>query len=76
MAKDYSQMSVYNFCNEILNDTDLKITIADNMKKYGGSFVKALAECVYTADQSNLFTLVENFTNYFHKYLPEKWPNK
>ena len=59
---------------ELLNqDQDLKLDIAENMKTYGGSFVKALSECVYTADSDNLAILIEAFPNYFKQYQPKNW---
>lgn len=51
----------------------LKVEIVENMQKYAGSFVKALAMCILTADKENLFKLVQAFRPYFNSYLPHKW---
>ena len=52
---------------------DLKYQIADNMRKYGGSFMKALSECILRADPHNLAKLLEAFPKYFKKYHPKNW---
>lgn len=38
------------------------------MKEQGGSFVKALAECWFTADHVNKRKLEECFSDYFSRY--------
>ena len=38
------------------------------MKEYGGSFVKALAECLECADPINYQKLEEAFPEYFEEY--------
>ena len=48
---------------------DQFMLIAENMKTYGGSFVKCIAECIYTADDNNKKKLVEAFPEYFERYL-------
>ena len=50
--------------------------IADNMEKYGGSFVKALAECVRRADYVNLLKLKDAFPGEFQSYHPSQWVRK
>lgn len=50
-------------------DRDQLLTIAENMKRHGGSFVRNLAECIYKADQENTEKLVNTFPEYFEKYL-------
>lgn len=57
----------------VARDQDLKLEIYGNMKKYAGSFVKCLAECLLTADPTNLRLLVVTFSMYVREYLPEKW---
>jgi len=54
----------------------MNLKIADNMEKYGGSFVKALAQCVRKADPINLMKLREAFPHYFNEYHPSQWVNK
>jgi hypothetical protein len=60
----------------INNDHDLRLDIAGNMRTYGGSFVKNLAECVITADPKNTRKLVNAFFGYFMDYQPSKWEIK
>ena len=38
------------------------------MRTYGGSFVKALAECLSHADTNNFNTLKRTFPGYFNLY--------
>jgi hypothetical protein len=57
-------------------DENLKDQIVDNMLKYGGSFVKSLANCCVTADYVNFGKLVDTFKNYFWEYRPEAWESK
>ncbi len=57
-------------------DQDLRLAVADNMRKFGGSFVQALAECLVRADTYNRMKLISVFENYIAEYLPEKWENK
>lgn len=45
----------------------------ENMEKYGGSFVKALAECVRRADPMNYRKLKDTFAEYFQTYHPSQW---
>lgn len=44
------------------------MNVVDAMAKYGGSFVKALAECFYRADRVNFTRLQEAFPNYWKEY--------
>lgn len=54
-------------------DHDLKLEIIENMQIYGGSFVKALSECLSKADRSNLTKLEVAFENYIEEYHPDNW---
>lgn len=47
---------------------NLKYWITVAMNDYGGSFVKALGECVRHADDQNYTKLVQAFPDYFKKY--------
>ena len=58
------------------DDFDLRVKVLDNMFKYGGSFVKALADCCIKADDFNFTKLVNAFEDYFWEYSPEKWEDK
>lgn len=56
--------------------TKMDLKIADNMEKYGGSFIKALAECIRRADPINLMKLRDTFPEYFQSYHPSQWVNR
>lgn len=43
--------------------------VIENMQKYGGGFVKALAECYIRADIENYHRLREAFPEYWETYL-------
>jgi len=45
------------------------LTISKNMRIYGGSFVKAIAEAMRVADAINLLKLQRAFPEYFEQYL-------
>ena len=45
-----------------------KIALAGAMKKYGGSFARALTECFLFADDENLERLCNAFPEYVEKY--------
>lgn len=40
----------------------------ENMEKYGGSFVKALAECARRADPINLRKIKDTWSEYWNQY--------
>lgn len=48
------------------NDHDFEVVEA--MEKYGGSFVKALAECFHRADANNVEKLKNAFPEYWEQY--------
>lgn len=48
--------------------TSEQFEAAETMQKHGGSFVKALAECYFRADELNKLRLVNAFHDYFQKY--------
>lgn len=49
-----------------MNDQD--IAVVECMEKYGGSFVKALAECFRRADAMNFIKLKTTFAAYWKQY--------
>ena len=49
-----------------MDDEDYKVI--DNMEKYGGSFVQALAVCFLRADPKNLLKLRLSFHEYWDEY--------
>lgn len=48
---------------------DESFIIISKMSRYGGSFVKSLAECYRHADMINKNKLTTTFPEYFEKYL-------
>lgn len=50
-----------------MNEQDYMVVEA--MEEYGGSFVKALAECMRHADGINLKKLKATFPEYYIRYL-------
>lgn len=48
--------------------TEEEFKVVENMEKYGGSFVKALAECFHRADHFNFKKLKDTFSNYWEEY--------
>lgn len=70
---NYSKLAPIKLFEDVSRDQDLALDIANNMRTYGGSFVKALAECLVLADQTNRYKLAEAFSEYFYNYLPSKW---
>lgn len=57
----------------LYQNQDLKLDIINNMNRYGGSFVKALANCIMLADVYNLRKLEVDFAEYIEKYHPSQW---
>jgi hypothetical protein len=51
-----------------------EFAVVEAMTKYGGSFVKALAECFHRADPTNFNKLRATFPDYWEQY--EKMANK
>ena len=49
-----------------MNDEELKV--AENMVKYGGSFVAALGEAIYHADPNNLERIKITWPEYYEQY--------
>lgn len=54
--------------------TDEQMKVVEAMENYGGSFVKALAQCYYLADPINFAKLQNTFLEYWEQY--EKMANK
>jgi len=48
--------------------TEEELKIISSMQKYGGSFVKALAECFLRADYINFNKLKNAFPEYWEQY--------
>lgn len=48
--------------------TEFEMRVVDKMAKYGGAFVRALAECFYHADTPNFVKLRLTFSNYWDEY--------
>lgn len=49
-------------------NTGLDYKVVETMEKYGGSFVKALAECFRRADSHNFLKLYLTFGEYWEQY--------
>lgn len=49
-----------------LNEQEFEVV--ERMSKYGGSFVKALADCFHHADRMNKRILKEAFAHYWKEY--------
>lgn len=60
----------------LFKEVDLRLAIVANMKKYGGSFVKALAEMMVLADHLNIKKIQETWPDYIERYHPAKWPEQ
>lgn len=54
--------------------TDQELNTVEEMEKYGGGFVKALAECLRRADLINFEKLKTTFPEYWVKY--DEWAKK
>jgi len=61
---------------ELVGNQNLKLDIVARMRIYGGSFVKALAECIMRADPNNLKKLQDSFQEYLHKYHIDNWEGR
>lgn len=63
------------FYLEYFKSTSEEYRTTSAMTKYGGSFVKALAELYSLGDYSNKRKLITAFTAYFDEYkeIGEKW---
>jgi len=49
-----------------MDEEDFKVI--ENMEKYGGSFVKALAEAFFRSDPDNFVKLRKAFPEYWEEY--------
>lgn len=58
---------------ELIFNHDLKLDIAQNMMKFGGSFVQALGEALLHADSNNTIKIETAFPEYIEEYHPDKW---
>lgn len=55
--------------HKVLHDmTDKDTVVIYRMRRYGGSFVKALAECFLVADATNFKKLKKAFGQYWREY--------
>ena len=60
----------------VVIDEDKRIDIIENMEKYGGSFVKGLAQCIKSADNTNLKKIKDTFPEYIKQYASDNWRQK
>lgn len=49
-----------------MNEDEIEVVSA--MERYGGSFVKALANCFFLADRENIDRLKKAFPEYWERY--------
>lgn len=73
---DLNKVSPNNICEIIQRDDEFRIAIADNMIDFGGSFVKALGECLLRADRMNRYKIAETWLEYILAYQPKHWRKK
>lgn len=52
--------------------TENEMQVVEKMEQYGGSFVKALAQCFRTADHVNFVKLRLAFLEYWNQYVDMK----
>lgn len=71
--KNYRQMDEIRFATEIQTDQSIKLDIIENMGKHGGSFVRALGNCLLHADPLNTYKIAFTFRDYLLRYLPSEW---
>lgn len=57
-----------------LNEDEYEVV--SNMEKYGGGFVKSLANCFHHADYINKVTLINAFPVVWEAYQPSHWEKK
>lgn len=50
-----------------MNEQDFEVV--EKMEKYGGSFVKKIAELCHLADPINLQKIKETWSEYWHEYM-------
>lgn len=62
-----------DYCRPCCHDE--KIKMVENMERYGGGFVQALALCFIKADIDNLGRLYAAFPEIVHKYFTLKNDN-
>ncbi|HUX54245.1 MAG TPA: hypothetical protein VMV56_07520 [Williamwhitmania sp.] len=46
----------------------MKLKVVEAMKRYGGSFVVSLADCIMKADSDNFKRICDAFPEYIEKY--------
>lgn len=47
--------------------------VVENMERWGGSFVKCLAELYRLGDASNRYKIKQTWPNYWERYSSEEW---
>lgn len=59
---------------DIMTNIEQRFEICANMDKYGGSFVKQLANLIRIADHTNMQLIEDTWMRYLEQYHPSKWP--
>lgn len=65
---ELNKMSLIMFYEAFSWNEQIYRPCIENMRKYGGGFVQALAECIQRADNENRYKIAEAFTEYCAKY--------
>ena len=63
-----------NLHEDYLQTQEEKVTVSENMIRYGGSFIKALGEALRHADPMNTTKIKHTFSKYWEQYL--NWRKK
>ena len=61
-------MELTNCLTTYINMTELDYKVISSMRTYGGSFVKALANCAAHADTSNFAKIKATWPDYWEEY--------
>lgn len=73
---DIQEMTPEAIGDALWMDQELKLRIYENMKRFGGSFVKTLAELMIRSDKKNLERIAMVFSEYLISYRPQAWRQK
>jgi hypothetical protein len=72
-ANDVQKITIAKRMSE---NNDFALDVIENMDRYGGSFVRSLAQCALRADPHNLTRLVSAFYDYFAEYESTFWQDR
>lgn len=69
-------MSQFNLNDILVGLSDDELEMVENMKKYGGSFVLALASLILAADGMNYKKILKTWPEIINEYHPYYQPKK